>query len=59
VQTADGKTALFTIDNTSYDLADGALFLITTEDGQAEVQQLQRDLSGVQSRADIAILNHL
>jgi hypothetical protein len=47
-QTADGKTARFQINNTSYDLADGALFLITTEDGQTEVQQLQRDLSSIQ-----------
>ncbi len=48
VQTADGRTARFQINHTSYDLADGALFLITTEDGQTEVRQLQRDLSGVQ-----------
>ena len=48
VQTADGRTARFQINNTSYDLSDGRLFLITTGNGSTEVRQLQRDLSGVQ-----------
>ena len=48
VQTADGRTARFEINDTSYDLSGGSLFLITIEDGQAEVRQLQRDLSGIQ-----------
>jgi len=48
VQTADGKTALFKIDDTRYDLADGRLFLVTTRGGRTEVRQLDRDLSGVQ-----------
>ena len=52
VQTADGKTALFTIDNTTYDLADGALFLITTASGKTEVKQLQRNLSDVEPNRD-------
>lgn len=46
VQTADGRTARFRIDGISYDLSDGALFIIKTRDG-ARVIQLQRDLSSV------------
>jgi hypothetical protein len=49
VQTLDGKTALFWIDDTSYDLSDGTLFIVTTQDGKTEVKQLHRDLSGVQT----------
>ena len=49
VQTVDGRVALFTIDGTRYDPADGALFIVTTENGKTEVRQLDRDLSGVQS----------
>jgi len=52
VRTLDGKTAQFKIDNTIYDLPDGALFLITTTSGKAEVKQLQRDLAGVQPDRD-------
>jgi hypothetical protein len=48
VQTPDGQTAQFEIDDTGYDLSDGALFLIATADGKTDVRQLQRDLSGVQ-----------
>jgi hypothetical protein len=49
VQTADGKTALFKIDDTSYDLADGRLFIVTIKDGKTQVRQLDRDLSNVQT----------
>lgn len=47
VQTADGRTAQFRIDDISYDLSDGALFIIKTRDGETRVIQLQRDLSSV------------
>jgi hypothetical protein len=46
--TTDGKTAQFWIDNVPYDLADGTLFIVTTANGELEITQLQRDLSGVQ-----------
>jgi hypothetical protein len=49
VQTADGKTALFKIDDTSYDLADGGLFIVTMKNGETQVRQLNRDLSNVQT----------
>jgi hypothetical protein len=49
VQTADGKTALFKIDDTRYDLTDGRLFIVTTKDGKTRVRQLDRDLSDVQT----------
>jgi hypothetical protein len=48
VQTANGKTAVFKIDDTSYDLANGRLFIVTMKDGKTRVRQLNRDLSNVQ-----------
>jgi hypothetical protein len=48
VETDDGKTARFWIDDTRYDLSAGALFVITTEHDRTNVMQLERDLSGVQ-----------
>lgn len=48
-QTTDGTTAQFWIDGVSYDLASGALFIVTTRDGATKVKQFHRDLSGVQS----------
>lgn len=55
LETSDGKTAQFRIDNTSYDLADGALFIITTKNGETEVKQLRRDLSGVQAKHESCV----
>mgnify|MGYP001043212750 CR=1 FL=1 len=52
VQTADGKTALFNIDGTRYDLTDGRLFIVTTQDGKTLVRQLDRDLSSVQTNRE-------
>jgi hypothetical protein len=52
VQTADGKTALFTIDGTRYDLAAGRLFIVTAQDGATLVRQLDRDLSSVQTNRE-------
>jgi hypothetical protein len=48
VQTNDGKTAQFWIDGRRYDLSDGTLFIVTMEDGGADVMQLERDVSRVQ-----------
>jgi hypothetical protein len=47
IETSDGRSAQFTINNQAFDLADGTVFLITTDDDQLDIQQLQRDLSGV------------
>jgi len=47
IETRDGRTAEISINNQSFDLADGTVFLVTTADGQMDIQQLQRDLSGV------------
>jgi hypothetical protein len=49
VRTADGKTALFTIDGTRYDLAAGRVLMITTQDGGTRVRQLRRDPAGVET----------
>lgn len=49
VQTTDGKTAQFWIEDAKYDLAGGALFVVTTRNGTTEVEQLYRDLSIIQA----------
>ncbi|HUV88906.1 MAG TPA: hypothetical protein VMY80_04575, partial [Anaerolineae bacterium] len=55
LETTDGKTAQFWIDNTPYDLSSGTLFIITTKNERTEVRQLQRDLSGVQTNYESCI----
>ena len=45
IETADGKSATFSIAGQPYDLAKGALFLVTTQGGKTQVQQLSFDLS--------------
>ncbi|MCX7044416.1 MAG: hypothetical protein NTX50_02880 [Candidatus Sumerlaeota bacterium] len=52
VQTRDGQTAKFTLDGRDYDLAKGALFLVKTESGRTQVQQLNHDLSGARPTSD-------
>jgi hypothetical protein len=41
--TPDGRTGTVTINDKTFDLADGALFLVSTQRGQTEVCQLKRD----------------
>ena len=48
LETADGKTARFTMDGTTYDLSKGTLFLIETGGEQIGVQQLLRDLAALE-----------
>jgi hypothetical protein len=55
LETEDGVTAGFSIDDKSFDLENGKLFLITTSIGEAEVLQIERDLSGVRPDADSII----
>ncbi len=45
VETSDGKSAAFSIAGQPYDLAKGSLFLVTTQGGKTQVQQLVFDLS--------------
>ena len=52
LETDDGRTATFSINNQTYDLADGTVFLVKTAVGHADIQQLQRDLSTVQAEND-------
>jgi hypothetical protein len=52
VQTQDGQTAQFWLDERLYDLADGALFIVTLKEGRVDVTQLDRELSGVQPNYD-------
>jgi hypothetical protein len=55
LKTEDGVTADFSIDNQSFDLDDGKLFLIRTSSGEAEVMQIERNLSSVRPDADSII----
>jgi len=55
LETSDGKTAQFAIDNTSYDLSEGSLFIISTIIEAPTVLQLNHDLSGVQPNYDSCI----
>lgn len=48
IETTDGKTGLFRIDKTPYELTKGALFVIRVKDQQPDVLQLNQDLSAVQ-----------
>jgi hypothetical protein len=48
-RTRDGKTGRVIINNVSYDLAGGRLFLVSTRGGGTRVRQLQRDLDKVQA----------
>ena len=47
LETEDGKTAVFRLNKTEYDLLKGRLLLVTTKGENVEVQQLDRDLSSV------------
>jgi hypothetical protein len=47
VQTKDGKTGQVRIDDASYELSEGTLFIVTTKGGTTEARQLVRDLSGL------------
>ena len=52
LETSDGKTAEFAIDNINYDLSEGSLFIISTINGEPTITQLNHDLSGVQTNRD-------
>jgi hypothetical protein len=54
-QTMDGMAAQFWMDGVSYDLAKGALFVVTTRNGTTDVKQLFRDLSGIQADYDSCV----
>jgi hypothetical protein len=43
-ETADGKTGTMTINGSSYQLAKGSMFLVSTRGGKVEVRQVKRDL---------------
>jgi len=47
VHTQDGVTAQVWIDGQSYDLDQGALFLVSAQPGETQVEQVQRDLSAL------------
>jgi len=47
VETDDGRTALFSLDDVRYDLSDGTVFIVRTGEGANEVTQLDGDLSHV------------
>ena len=46
-ESAEGGTGKVTLGGTTYDLAKGAVFLVSTQDGKLSVVQLQHDLSQI------------
>jgi len=55
LETSDGKTAEFAIDNTNYDLSEGSLFIISGTIDAPTVMQLNHDLSGVRPNHDSCV----
>ncbi|MHC4655245.1 MAG: hypothetical protein ACYTDW_10160 [Planctomycetota bacterium] len=51
-KTEDGITATCKINETTYDLSKGTLFLISTRSDRVSIQQIGRDLSGVSSTVE-------
>src|SRR5262245_62244048 len=52
LETTDGRSVKCRVAGKEYDLAKGALFLVKTKGGKAEVEQLSRDLSAVQPEVE-------
>jgi hypothetical protein len=52
IETGDGKTAKFLIDDIRYDLVNGNVFILTSKSDKTETRQLKRDLSEVQPSAE-------
>ncbi|HUG69517.1 MAG TPA: hypothetical protein VMM76_17330 [Pirellulaceae bacterium] len=48
LETTDGRTAVFTVNNVKYDLSQGAVFRIDINGYEATVKQLDHDLSNIQ-----------
>jgi len=47
IETEDGLTARFTIDDKEFNLSQGRLFLIKTRDAETSVRQLSRDVASI------------
>ncbi|MCJ7567530.1 MAG: hypothetical protein MUO58_08325, partial [Anaerolineales bacterium] len=47
IETSDGLTGEFVLNNNQFDLSDGKIFVVSTAQDPIEIQQYQRDLSGV------------
>jgi hypothetical protein len=47
IHTRDGVSAQMWIDGDGYDLSQGQVFLVSSQDGETQVVQLQRDLSAL------------
>ena len=52
VETTDGKAWKVTVNGTEYRREDGALFLVRTRGGAAQVKQVKHELSGLQATAE-------
>jgi len=47
IETSDGLTGKFTLNNDQFDLSVGNVFVVSTAQDPPEIQQFQRDLSGI------------
>jgi hypothetical protein len=52
LESSDGETVEMQINGVDYDLSDGNLFLIRTQEGETEIMQLQKDLTGITLERD-------
>jgi hypothetical protein len=52
IETRDGQTAQLTLNGVVYDLSAGTLFLVRQSGGSIQVEQLRRDLSGVEANEE-------
>lgn len=51
-ETSDGITGTITIDDTTYDLGDGSLLLISTQHGGTSVKQIRFDVTGFPTESE-------
>ena len=52
IETSDGLTGKFVLNNNQFDLSDGNVFVVSTAQNPIEIQQFQRDLSGVKPESE-------
>jgi len=49
LETSDGRSIKCWVNGKEYDISKGSLFLVKTKGGKMQVEQLNRDLSGIQA----------
>jgi hypothetical protein len=52
IETSDGLTGKFVLNNNQFDLTEGNVFVVSTAQGQIDIQQFQCDLSSVRPESE-------